>query len=198
MSGDVGRELLILGLVRRSALSAYSIDRAVRGHSPLYRPLKSGNVYHDVARLATAGFLLSKRAAAARGRSEHKTVFRLSAVGERHFHALLSETIEDVQAPEPAIEIAYVLLGQLPRKRALELLLKRSVRVAEQERRLSRIVGDVRERTGGGFLGLSHTVARLRSERRFLRDSIALLKDPKWQAQWTSNDGPIVDGSRTL
>jgi len=41
---DPGRELLILGIRRRGPLSAYSLNAAVRGHAPLYRPLKHGNI----------------------------------------------------------------------------------------------------------------------------------------------------------
>jgi len=195
---DAGRELLILGLLRRAPMSAYSLNRAVRGHAPLYRPFKHGNVYHAVLRLAGKGLLLGKTAQANRGPQNTKTVFRLSASGERRFHALLEQIITDTQAPDPALEIAYVLLGQLPRNDALKLLAQRAKHVLEQERRLSRIVGDVEKRSGSGYLAMSHTVQRLRSEERFLRDSIALLENPKWNAQWVRDDGPVIDPLRKL
>lgn len=195
---DAGRELLILGLLRRAPMSAYALDRAVHGHAPLYRQLKRGNVYHAVARLAAKGLLLGKATKSRRGPQATKTVFRLSTAGERRFHALLKHIIADTQSPDPALEIAYVLLGQLPRNQALELLAQRSREVGEQERRLSRIVGDVEKRSGSGYLAMSHNLARLRGERRFLRDSIGLLENPKWNPQWIRNDGPIVDPSRQL
>lgn len=198
MNGDPGRELLLLGILRRGPQSAYSLDRVVRDHAPLYRPFKYGNVYHAVSRMADKGLLLSKSANTRRGPQETKTVFRLSAAGERRFHALLEEIILDVQAADPSLEVAYVLLGQLPRNEALNLLQKRSAQVALQERRLSRLVGDIEKRSGAGYLGLSHTAHRLRGEQTFLRKSIALLENPKWNPDWLRDDGPIVDPSRKV
>lgn len=198
MNGVPGRELLLLGILRRSPLSAYSLDRVVREHAPLYRPFKYGNVYHSVAQLAGKGFLLTRTAKTQRGPQNTKTVFRLSASGERRFQALLKQIILDVQSPDPNLEVAYVLLGQLPRNEAADLLRERFTQVSEQERRLARLVGDIEKRSGGGYLGLSHTAHRLRSETAFLRKSIALLENPKWNPDWVRDDGPIVDPSRKL
>lgn len=198
MSSDPGRELLLLGILRRAPQSAYSLDRVVRDHAPLYRPFKYGNVYHAVSQMAGDGLLLSKTAKTRRGPQQAKTVFRLSAAGERRFQTLLKEIILDVQSPDPSLEVAYVLLGQLPRNEALHLLQDRWTQVSQQERRLSRLVGDIEQRSGGGYLGLSHTAHRLRGEQSFLRKSIALLEDPKWNPDWVRDDGPIVDPSRKV
>jgi DNA-binding PadR family transcriptional regulator len=198
MATDEGRDLLILGILRRSPMSAYALNRVVRAHVPLYRPFKYGNVYHALERLASRGYLLGKDVKAKRGPRDSKTVFRLSALGERHFHRLLTGLIADVQTDDPTLEIAYVLLGQLPRHEALALLLERAKSVAEQERRLVRIVGDVDGREGAGYIAMSHTRERLVSERRFLAASAALLKDPKWNPDWVMDDGPIRDPARKL
>ncbi len=180
---EQARELPILGILRRSAMSAYALNRAVRAHAPLYRPLKQGNVYHLIAKLERAGLLLAKAAKSERGPNPTKSVFRLSASGERRFHALLQRIVTDVQAPDPAIEIGYVLLGQLTREKARALLAARLKEVNDQEKRLGRLFGDD-ERSAGGYLALSHTIARLRGEQEFLRESIALFNSKKWQAGW--------------
>src|SRR5947209_3196986 len=122
---DAGRELLVLGIVRRQALSAYAIDRAVRQHSPLYRPLGQGNVYHLVERLFDDGYLTGRREAAERGPRKTKAVFALSPQGEKHFLQLLRRVILDVQCADSTLEVAVVLLGQLARDRARDLLDKR-------------------------------------------------------------------------
>ncbi len=179
-------------------MSAYSLSRVVRAHVPLYRPFKRGNVYHALDRLAEDGLLLRKNAAAARGPRATKTVFRLSAPGDRHFRALLARVVADVQTTDATLEIAYVLLGQLPRQEAVERLSERAKRVAEQERRLPRIVGDVDRRPGASYIALSHARTRLVSERRFLAESIALLKNPRWNPDWIADDGPIADPARKL
>jgi len=181
---EQARELLILGILRRGAMSAYALNRAVRAHAPLYRSLKQGNVYHLIAKLERAGLLLGKTTKSERGPKATKSVFRLSASGERRFHSLLERIVMDVQAPDPAIEIGYVLLGQLPREKARALLAARLKEVTAQEKRLGRLFGAGDERGGGGHLALSHTVARLRGEQDFLRESIALFNNQKWQAGW--------------
>lgn len=196
--GDEERELFVLGLLRRRPLSAYAISRAVRDHVPLYRRFKRGNPYHVVEKLARAGLLEPEDAAAKRGPRETKAVYRLTGAGEERFRTLLRQVLLDAQAADPALETALVLLGQLARGEALELLEERSAEVARQERRLARLLGDVKRRGGAAYIGQSHTVHRLRGERTFLKETLALLRDPKWQPDWVQDDGPVVDSSRSL
>lgn len=190
------RELFVLGLLRRSAASAYSIDKAMREHSPLYRSFKRGNLYSFVERLASAGLLERRQTRSRRGPRETKTLYRLTSDGERRFGELLRSVILDVQADDPALETALVLLGQLRRDAATKLLAERADLIAAHERRLSRLLGDMRERAGSAYLSASHTLHRLRGERRYLSDTIELLQNPKWEPQWILNDGPIVDARR--
>ncbi len=198
MAADATRELLILGILRRAPMSAYHVDRAVHGHSPLYRPLKSGNVYYALDRLALEGLVVERKAKAARGPSRTKSVYRLSAAGERRFRSLLRETLLDVQAGDAALQVAYVLLGQLARRVAAELLAERHARFVEHERRLGRLLGDIESRGGSAFIAHSHSFNRARAEQRFLREALARLDDVKWSPSWELDDGPIVDEKRRL
>ncbi len=181
---EEARELLILGILRRAPMSAYALNRTVRAHAPLYRTLKQGNVYHLVVKLERRGLLLAKTTGSERGPKPTKSVFRLSAAGERRFHALLAKIVADVQAADPAIEIAYVLLAQLPRAKARAMIAARLQAIGDQEKRLSRLFGAGSDRSGGGHLALAHTAARLRSEQHFLRESLALFDSKKWHPDW--------------
>jgi DNA-binding PadR family transcriptional regulator len=192
------RELFVLGVLRRNPASAYAIDKAMREHSPLYRSFKRGNVYSFVEALAKTGLLERRRAESRRGPHKSKTIYRLTASGERRFIELLHGVLIDVQSEDPALETALVLLGQLPRDRATELLEERATNIAAHERRLSRLLGDMRDRAGSAYLSASHTLHRLRGERRYLADTIALLRNPRWEPDWVLNDGPIVDRSRRI
>lgn len=192
------RELFVLGLLRRKPASAYQLDKAMREHTPLYRSFKRGNVYGLVDRLASAGLLEREPAETKRGPAKTKVIYGLSADGERRFHELLRGVLLDVQSEDAALETALVLLGQLRRDVAGDLLEQRAQSVAAHERRLSRLLGDMRERAGAAYLSASHTVARLRAERRYLGDTIALLRDPRWQPDWIADDGPIVDPKRRV
>ncbi len=179
-------------------MSAYHVDRAVHGHAPLHRPLKRGNVYYALDRLAAAGLLSVRRAQAARGPSRTKAVYRLSAAGEKRFAALLRATVLDVQADEAALGVALVLLGQLPRGRTAELLKERHALFVEHERRLHRLLGDVSSRGGSAFIAHGHSFNRARAEQRFLRDALARLEDSTWTPAWVLDDGPVDDEARRL
>ena len=196
---DPQRELFILGLLRRKPASAYAIDRAMREHSPLYRSFKRGNVYGFIERLCASGLIEHEEAEESRrGPRKTKAVYRVSASGEERFAALLHDVIVDVQAEHAALETALVLLGQLQRERATALLEERASSVAAHERRLSRLIGDMRDRAGSAYLSASHTLHRLRSERRYVTDALELLRNPRWEPQWVLDDGPIVDAARRV
>jgi DNA-binding PadR family transcriptional regulator len=192
------RELFVLGLLRRRPASAYALDKAMRDHSPLYRSFRRGNLYSFVERLAASGLLEFEDAAARRGPHRSKTVYRLSAAGERRFAELLTAVMLDVQAEHAALETALVLLGQLSRERAAGLLTQRAEHVAAHERRLSRLRGDIKDRAGAAYLSASYALHRLRAERRYLGDALALLHDARWEPSWVLDDGPVVDASRKI
>jgi F420-dependent methylenetetrahydromethanopterin dehydrogenase len=78
MALDAGRELLILGILRRGAFSAYELTRAVKMHGPLYRSLARGNIYEQLAHLEKAGMVVASSETAARGPRKTKTVYRLA------------------------------------------------------------------------------------------------------------------------
>lgn len=182
---DTAHELLLLGMLRRAPLSPYDLDRAVRGHSPLYRTLRFGNVYHLVDRLVRGGYLSRRNAPAVRGPSKTKSVLHLSAKGEEYFLKMLHEVVKDTQASDPAFEVALVLLARLPRSKAIALLIERRSELQRQERVIGRLFGDLNERSNGGFLAGTHATARLKAEHLFIRDMLRLLRNPRWRADWT-------------
>lgn len=189
---------MILGVLRRAPLSAYSVDRMIHSHTPLYKTFKRGNVYHAVAQLAKRGLLLGQPAQSKRGHRKSKSLYRLSAEGERYFTACLRETIADVHADDTTLEVGYVLLGQFPRSYALGALAERMRSIAAQERRLTRITGERESRRGAAYIAFLHTLSRLHDEQNFLRECIGLLKDPAWCPEWLDDDGPVNDSRRAL
>ncbi len=184
VNSDAGRELLVLGILRRQPLSAYAVDHAVRNHSPLYRPLGRGNIYHLLDRLAKAGYLSRRTVRATRGRNENKGVFSLSASGEAHFIELLHHVFNDCQSSDSALEVAVVLLGQLTRAAAMEMLEKRDIEIQVHERRIKRLFGDVEKRSGPGSLAALHALSRMESERRFVRAAQKHLQNARWHGEW--------------
>ncbi len=195
---DPRRELFVLGLLRRKPLSAYSLDRVLRDHVPLYRGFSRGNVYAFVEKLAEKGLLLRRRAATKRGPRESQWIYRVSSAGQTRFLELLRDVIADPQSSDPALETALVLLGQLRRDDAIRLMGERSAQIEAYERRMIRLFGDARGRGASAYFAASHAVHRMRSERRFLKDAQALLRDPKWHPDWVLDDGGVTDAARKL
>lgn len=181
---DLGRELLVLGILRGQPLSAYAVDKAVRLHSPLYRLMNRGNVYHLIGRLADAGLLQRRSATAKRGPSATKTVYGLSSAGEKRFLEVLERLMLDAQCPESSFEIALVLLGQLPRSRGIVMLRERDRELARQERRVRRLFGDLDARSAPGFLAGTHALQALQSERTFLREALRRVQNRRWHPEW--------------
>jgi DNA-binding PadR family transcriptional regulator len=196
-SDSDGRELLILGLLRRNPTSAYFVAKAVRGHAHVYRWLRSGNVYHHLARLEDSGYLRARSDAARRGPAPKRQIYSLSPRGERRFRELLEIIALDPQTPGSVVEIAYVLLGQLTRTDALELLVRRRATILDYQERVQRLL-QVEQRVGAALLAGSHAVNRLSAELSWLNTSISQLRRPSWQPQWQQNDGPIEDPTRHL
>ena len=181
---DYGRELLVLGIVRRQPQSAYAIDRAVRNHTALYRGLGQGNIYDFVGRLAQAGYLSGRRSKTERGRADSKLVYRLTARGEGRFQEMLRSVICDVDASDSALEIVLVLLGQLRRRDASRLLAKRKRELLLHARRLGRLFGDPCGRSGAATLASTHAEYRVQNEQRFVGDILRLVDDPRWHPEW--------------
>ena len=188
MAIDADRELLILGLLARGPMSAYDLNRAVKMHAPLYRTFGRGNLYAQLQQLNAHKLVGSDAAPATRGPRATKTMYQLSPAGRKRFDELLAAVFADIQAPDPAIEVACVLAGRLPRDSAQELLKARLALVVAQSKRLGRLLGKPEERSAGGQLSMMHTVARLRAEETWLRESIALVRNAKWQPEWNETN----------
>lgn len=184
MMQDTGRELLLLGMLRGKALSPYQIERAVRQHSPLYRRMRFGNVYHFLERLLDDGYLTRREAKALRGPSATKSILQLSAKGEARFQDLLAAALCDAQAADATLEVAIVLLGELPREDAIALLMKRRDELTHYERRVKRLFGDMNARSAPGFMAGTHALHRLQSEQTFIREMLQLLRNPRWRPDW--------------
>ncbi len=165
-------------------MSAYDLARAVKMHGALYRTFSRGNLYAQLAQYEQAGYTGAQRIAAARGPSKTKIVYELTAAGVQRFETLLKSALADVQATDDTVEVACVLLGQLPRDHARSILSDRLQRITDQEKRLERLRGSPDQRSAAAELSMMHAVSRLRAEAAWLRESIALLRKANWKPEW--------------
>lgn len=188
MALDAGRELLILGILRRGPLSAYDMTRAVKMHGPLYRALARGNIYEQLAHLETKGMVVARSEAAARGPRKTKTVYQLAPSGRRRFDSVMAAVFTDPQIPDATFEVACVLLGQFPRERARAFLTQRLAALIAHEKRLVRLYGKPEERGGAALLAMTHATNRVQADIAWTKTAIANLRDAKWKPAWTTDD----------
>ncbi len=188
MALDAGRELLILGILRRGPLSAYDITRSVKMHGPLYRALARGNVYEQLAQLEANGMVVARSEPSKHGPRKTKNVYQLTAGGRRRFDTVISAVFNDPQTPDATFEVACVLLGQFPRDRAQGFLTQRLAALTAHEKRLVRLYGKPEERGGAALLAMTHATDRVRADIAWTKTAIANLRNATWKPAWTVDD----------
>jgi DNA-binding PadR family transcriptional regulator len=196
MALDAGRELLILGILRRGPLSAYDITRAVKMHGSLYRALARGNIYEQLAQLEKSGAVLARTEAAARGPRKTKTVYQLTASGRRRFDSVIAAVFNDPQIPDPTLEVACVLLGQFSRERARAFLTQRLAALTAHQKRLVRLYGKPEERGGAALLAMTHATNKVEADITWTKNSLANLRNVKWKPEWVSDDEATAQSRR--
>ncbi len=188
MALDAGRELLILGILRRGPLSAYDITRAVKMHGPLYRALARGNIYEQLAQLEQRGMVIARSETATRGPRKTKTVYLLAPSGRRRFDTVIASVFNDPQIPDATFEVACVLLGQFSRDRARTFLTDRLAALAAHEKRLVRLYGKPEERSGAALLAMTHATSKVQADIAWTKTAISNLRNGKWKPEWISDD----------
>lgn len=188
MALDAGRELLILGILRRGPLSAYDMTRAVKMHGPLYRSLARGNIYEQLAQLEKRGMVITDTEAATRGPRKTKTVYQLAASGRRRFDTVMAAVFNDPQVPDGTFEVACVLLGQFSRDRARVYLTQRLAALTAHEKRLVRLYGKPEERSGAALLAMTHATSKVQADIAWTKTALANLRNAKWKPDWVSDD----------
>ncbi len=196
MALDAGRELLILGFLRRGPLSAYEITRAVKMHGSLYRSLARGNIYEQLSQLEHAGMIVARTEAAARGPRKTKTVYQLAASGRRRFDMVMASVFNDPQVADATFEVACVLLGQFPRDRARTFLMQRLAALTAHEKRLVRLYGKPEERSGAALLAMTHATSKVQADIAWTKTALAKLRSAKWKPEWVSDDEATAQSRR--
>ena len=116
------KRLLLLGFLRERPLTGYEVSRLVAAHGGLYSDLKKGNVYYLLDRLAREGLVSVKTEAGARGPRGERLVYSITAAGRRELVGLLRKEIETYEPLHSGIEVAVVLLDELPTSEGRALL----------------------------------------------------------------------------
>lgn len=163
------KRLLLLGFLRDRPLTGYEVNRVVAAHGDLYSDLKKGNVYYLLDRLAREGLVSVRTESGARGPRRERLVYALTASGKRELLALLRKEVERYEPLHGGIEVAAVLLDQLPKAEARTLLRHRLSLVEQTATRLRSTLGEAGQTPGSAA---DHMLLLAEAERRWIERAI--------------------------
>jgi DNA-binding PadR family transcriptional regulator len=170
------KKLLLLGFLRERPLTGYEINRLLSAHGGLYSDLKRGNVYYLLERLAHEGLVSVKTEPGARGPRGERLIYSLSALGKREIADLVRKEIEDYEPLHAGIEVAVVLLDEVPKSEALALMRKRLVAVDEATGKLRASLGAAGTLPGSAG---DHMLSLAEAERLWLVRLIEVLESAR-------------------
>jgi DNA-binding PadR family transcriptional regulator len=85
----VAKDLLLLALIRRGAVSGYALRRAVRSHAVLYAAFDHGNVLYRLRRMQDEGVIEARIERGASGPRRERTLYAITPEGEARYDELL-------------------------------------------------------------------------------------------------------------
>ena len=163
------KRLMILGFLLQQPLTGYEVHRLVVTHGDLYSDLKKANVYYLLERLEREGLVSVKAEKGARGPRGERLVYSLTRAGRAELVSLLRAELERYEPPHSGIEVAMVLLDQLPRADVRQLLERRLEKVDSVRVQLIEQVGRAALTPGSAA---EHMVMLADAERRWLQRAI--------------------------
>lgn len=168
------KRLLLLGSLRERPLTGYEVTQLLAAHGDLYSDLKKGNVYYLLDRMAREGLVAVKAESGARGPRRERLIYSLTATGKRELLALLRQEIESYQPLHGGVEVAAVLMDQLPKSEAQTLLRRRLAAVKDSRQNLLRMLGRAGKAPGSAG---DHMLLLADAELRWLERAIGRLED---------------------
>jgi DNA-binding PadR family transcriptional regulator len=145
------------------------VHQLVLAHGDLYSDLKKANVYYLLDRLAREGFVSVKTEQGARGPRGERLVYSLTRAGRQEMASLLRSELERYEPAHSGIEVAMVLLGQLPKAEARHLLERRLEKVEAARAELVEQLGRAALRPGSAA---EHMLMLANAERRWLKRAV--------------------------
>jgi DNA-binding PadR family transcriptional regulator len=119
--------LLVLGVVRsRQPVHGYALVRELMSWKvDLWAGVKSGSIYHALAKMADEGLLERVDADQVAGRPA-RTPYRLTAAGEREYHRLLHDELWGYRQVVDPFQVAFTLVRDVPPAEAAAALRHRA------------------------------------------------------------------------
>lgn len=130
-------ELAVLGLLKERPMHGYQLNRELSEHLGGLSRVSYGSLYPSLRRLERQGAITSEPGATG---ARRKTVYAITAEGERLFLELLEETPQENQTEDARFRVRLAFFRYLPPETRVRLLERRrqalEARLAEFKTRL--------------------------------------------------------------
>lgn len=185
--------LAVLSYLSRQPMHPYELGRTLRENDD-GRSIKfnHGSLYMVVGQLEKAGFVAAE-GTGREGRRPERTVYAITGAGRAELHDWLRELVEEPQHEYPSFVAALSLIGALAPDEAVELLRRRTGRLADRRAEIRELIDRTLE---GGVHPLflveeEYRIALLEADERFVAGLIERITDPQdgWGPLWASFHG---------
>ena len=166
------RELLLLGLLLRQEMHGYELNHFLEHRLDSLFALNRSTAYYLLDRLAQRGLVDAELKRL--GRRPERRVFRLTEEGQTTFHVALREHLAGYSQGGYPDEVGLLFLEMLPAEEQCQLLQEKLKAVSEQRHRAQERRNAHAESPARWML--SHRLAQLETEERWLSDLIAELE----------------------
>jgi DNA-binding PadR family transcriptional regulator len=178
------RELLLLGLLLRQDMHGYELNHFLEHRLDSLFALNRSTAYYLLGRLAQRGLVDAELER--HGRRPERRVFRLTEEGQDAFQGALREHLAGYSPGGYPDEVGLLFLEMLPRDEQRQLL-QEKLKVVGEQRQRAQERRDIHSGSPVRWM-LSHRLAQLETEERWLSDLIAEL---------AGSEKPVVDQGKT-
>jgi len=163
-------KLLVLGLLMNAEMHGYQINEMIESHLGTGIQLKKSLIYKLLNTMTDDGWLTYTEEQ--EGNRPPRRVYTINEVGEKAFHQMLIESLEDYKPSDFLGNIAIGYLDMLPTDESLPLLLKRREKVEN----LLQAMLDLGTHPGSHQFIIDHQVHHLKSELEWMDHVIETVK----------------------
>jgi DNA-binding PadR family transcriptional regulator len=167
------KRLLILGLLLGGPLTGYDLHRVIAAHGEIYRDLKKPNLYYLLDRMAQEGLVEMNAETGARGPRGERLVYSITKAGRARILDLLRGVLSSYEPIHSGVDVAIVLLDQLPKREAAALLEQRLDQVISRRHQISLELSQGGREPGSAG---DHLLTLVGAEARWLKRAVSRIK----------------------
>jgi DNA-binding PadR family transcriptional regulator len=167
------RALLLLGILRAQSQHGYQINEFIERNLSRVTDMKKPTAYAILDRLSRDGYVRMRTEQ--EGNRPPRKVYSITTKGEQAFEDLLRETLARSDRFSAPGDIGLMFLAHLSRAEAITLLEQRQADLAQQRASYER--APRQDYDLGARLAIERILQHMETERTWLSDAIAMLRD---------------------